>query len=182
MAIQRFTIDGYGQIEPNNVTFTRDGRIEAQCALSADFNDVAAENGMLLAVDVANMEVKLPTEGEKLPVALHYSTEKNYNQFTPGLKNFKLDVKTGYCPRMGFLTIGEVFTTNCLAYDTTEFSDDEALKTAVSGVKTTALYGGISTVGAIKVSATAPTTGPVLRVAKATTMPDGQYAVEFQVQ
>ena len=25
MALQRFTIDGYGQIEPNNVTFTRDG-------------------------------------------------------------------------------------------------------------------------------------------------------------
>ena len=29
MALQRFTIDGYGQIEPNNVTFTRDGCVEA---------------------------------------------------------------------------------------------------------------------------------------------------------
>ena len=184
MAIQRFIIDGYGQIEPNNVTFTRDGRVEAQCALSAeDFSENAvAENGMLLAVDVANMQVKLPKENETLPIAIHYSTEKNYNQFAPGLKNFKLDVKTGYCPRMGFLTLGEVFTTNCLAYDSDEYSNETALKEAIANVKTTPVYGGYCTIGAIKLSATAPTSGPVLRVAKATTMPDGQYAVEFQVQ
>ena len=180
MAIQRFVIDGFGQIEPNNVTFTRDGRIEAQCALSkADFVEAVAENGMLLAVDVANMEVKLPVDN-KLPIAIHYSTEKIYNQFTPGLKNFKLDAKSGYCPRMGFLTVGEVFTTNCIAYDTDEFADDKALKDAIAGK--TALYGGACELGAIKVSATAPAFGPVLRVAKATTMPDGQYAIEFQVQ
>lgn len=180
MALQRLTIDGYGQIEPNNVTFTRDGRVEAQCALaSADF---VAENGMLLAVDVANMTVKAPIAAETLPIALHYSTEKNYNQFTPGLKNFKLTQKDGYYPRMGYLTVGEVFTTNCLCYDTTDFTDDAALKTALGAVKTTPLYGGISTLGAIKIQKTKPTVGPVLKVAKATTMPDGQYAVEFQVQ
>ena len=78
MALQRFTIDGYGQIEPNNVTFTRDGRIEAQCALASD--DFVAENGMLLAVDVANMVVKAPGASETLPIAVHYSTEKIYNQ------------------------------------------------------------------------------------------------------
>ena len=180
MALQRLVIDGYGQIEPNNVTFTRDGRVEAQCAL-ADENFVA-ENGMLLAVDVSNMVVKAPGATETLPIAIHYSTEKIYNQFTPGLKNFKLTKKDGYYPRMGYLTVGEVFTTNCICYDTTDFTNEEALKTAISSVKTTALYGGISTLGAIKIQKTKPTVGPVLKVAKATTMPDGQYAVKFQVQ
>ena len=32
MATKRFTIDGYGQVELNNVAFRQDGRIEAQCA------------------------------------------------------------------------------------------------------------------------------------------------------
>ena len=31
MAIKFFDCNGYGQIEPNQVSFTRDGRIEAQC-------------------------------------------------------------------------------------------------------------------------------------------------------
>lgn len=180
MALQRLVIDGYGQIEPNNVTFTRDGRIEAQCALADE--SFVAENGMLLAVDVSNMVVKAPGAAETLPIAIHYSTEKIYNQFTPGLKNFRLTKKDGYYPRMGYLTVGEVFTTNCICYDTTDFTNEEALKTAISSVKTTALYGGISTLGAIKIQKTKPTVGPVLKVAKATTMPDGQYAVEFQVQ
>ena len=46
MAIQRLTIDGYGQLEINNAAFRRDGRIEAQCSLDAtDFASTVAENG-----------------------------------------------------------------------------------------------------------------------------------------
>lgn len=175
MAIKRLTIVGYGQIEPNNVTFTRDGRVEAQCKLA---DGVVAENGMLLAVDAANGQVKLPVAAETLPVGLHYSSEKNYNQFLVGLKDFKLEKG---CPRIGFLTVGETFTTNCIAYDDTKHTTEAALKEAIAACGTTALYGGISTTGAILISATKPTVGPVLKVIKATTMPDGQYAVEFQV-
>ena len=44
MAIKRMVIDGYGQVELNQVAFRRDGRIEAQCALDAvDFEKVSAE-------------------------------------------------------------------------------------------------------------------------------------------
>lgn len=179
MALQRFTIDGYGQIEPNNVTFTRDGRVEAQCEIKS--TDLVLENGMLLAVDVVGRTVALPGASETLPIALHYSSEKIYNQMTPGMKNFKLAKKDNVLPRLGYLTIGESFTTNCLCYDTTDFADDAALKTALAALGTTPLYGGISTVGAIKIGKTKPTVGPALKVAKATTMPDGQYAVEFQV-
>ena len=47
----RMVIDGFGQIELNNVAFRRDGRIEAQCALSTvDFASAPAENGMILRV------------------------------------------------------------------------------------------------------------------------------------
>ena len=59
MAFKRFVIDGYGQLELNNVAFRRDGRVEAQCFLDeTDFADVPAENGMLLAVDRVNRAVK----------------------------------------------------------------------------------------------------------------------------
>ena len=33
MAFKRFVIDGFGQLELNQVAFRRDGRVEAQCAL-----------------------------------------------------------------------------------------------------------------------------------------------------
>ena len=63
MALKRFTIDGYGQIELNQCAFRRDGRIEAQCALydkefaknQAEYvgGKIYAENGMILAVDIS---------------------------------------------------------------------------------------------------------------------------------
>ena len=52
MALKRLVIDGFGQLEMNQVAYRRDGRIEAQCALDAtDFADIHAENGMLLEID-----------------------------------------------------------------------------------------------------------------------------------
>lgn len=168
MALQRIAHDGYGIIEPNQVTFTRDGRIEAQVPASVD-----VENGMLLAVDTAKGEVRFPKADEDCLIGLNYTSEKIYNQFTPGLKNFK--VVAGVCPRIGFLTNGESFTTNAVCYDDEEFTDEAAAKAG-------AVYGGISTTGAIKVTAGKPAVGPVLKITKWTTMPDGQTGVEFQVQ
>ena len=185
MALKRLKIEGYGVVEPNNVTFTRDGRVEAQVALASTFTkDAPAENGMLLAVDTAKGEVRLPkAASEDCLIGLNYTSEKNYNQFTPGLKNFCLVAEDGVCPRIGFLTNGEDFTTNCICYDTSEFTDETALKNAIKGVKTgSPLYGGACELGAIKISATRPTSGPVLRVTKGYTVPDGSYGVEFQVQ
>ena len=70
MATQRLVIDGYGQVELNNVAFRRDGRIEAQCAPDpTDFESIPVENGMILAVDAANRVVKLPVN-DSLPLAL----------------------------------------------------------------------------------------------------------------
>ena len=61
----KFTIDGYAQLELNNVAFRRDGRIEAQCKLSADGGARQSEHhrkGRQLQGDIARFAV---TDGGK---------------------------------------------------------------------------------------------------------------------
>ena len=180
MATKRFTIDGYGQVELNNVAFRRDGRIEAQCAPdSSDFSD-GIENGMLVAVDDQNRKLKLPVD-DSLPIALVYSAEHLYDERTPGLKNFKLNATDDFLPRVGYLAVGDKFTENCICYDDAEFSNDATFVSALGAIASTALYGGIDATGAIAVSSTPPTIGPKLKVTAKTTMPDGTLGVKFQV-
>lgn len=180
MAFKRMTIDGFGQLELNQVAFRRDGRVEAQCALDeTDFADVPAENGMLLAVDRVNRAIKFAKD-DSMPIALNYTTEHMYDERANALKDFKLERGT-FLPRLGFLSVGELFTTNCMGYDDGDFADDDALEEAFDAIADTPLYGGISDEGAIKVSATKPTAGPVLLAVEKTTMPDGQLAMKFQV-
>lgn len=177
---------GYGQIELNHVAFRRDGRIEAQSKLDeTDFAEKLAENGMLLVVDFANRKVKFPT-AELLahsPVAVNYTTEKQYEW-----KNQLKDFATGlddFLPRLGYLAVGDKFTTNTVAYD---FESPEALDTALDGIGETAVYGGLTadaeTAGYIVLSASQESfleNSPVFRVVEKTTMPDGQRAVKLQV-
>ena len=182
MALTKLTKDGYGQIELNNVAFRRDGRIEAQCALATDVfsEEVPAENGMLLAVDNVTRTVKFAKD-DKFPIALNYTAEHMYDERKPGLKNFKL-VPGTFFPRLGYLSIGDKFTTNTVAYDTDEFTDEETLFKALAqdALKTTPVYGGICENGYIKLTKTAPVAGPKLLAIALTTMPDGQPAVKFQ--
>lgn len=185
MAQKRLVIDGYGQLELNNVAFRRDGRIEAQCALDAtDFASVPAENGMLLAVDKIAGTVRMPDSSEVCPIALNYTAEHMYDERRNALKDFKLDRKDGFYPRLGYLAIGDKFTTNCVSYDaatdSTWTTEDKFIE-ALGDIETTKLYGTQSADGSILVSATAPTTGIKLLVIQKTTMPDGQLGVKFQV-
>lgn len=181
MAIKRLVIDGFGQIELNNVAFRRDGRVEAQCALDAeDFASVPAENGMLLAVDKANRCIKFYDASEDLPLAINYSSEHLYDERKNALKDFNLKPGQLY-PRMGYLAVGDLFTTNTLCYDDTEYADEDALLTKLKAYNTAAVFAGVSANGAWKVSATKPTAGVVAKVAKAYTMPDGQFGVKLQI-
>ena len=189
MALKRFEIDGYGQIELNNVAWRRDGRIEAQCKLDDVFDvdkgpggGLYAENGMLLAVDKANGVIKF-AEDDTLPIAVHYSSEHMYDERTPGLKNFYLPRGT-FLPRMGYPAVGDLWTSNTLCYDRGEFTDDDALKAALEKINETPIYGGISGAegkGAVKLSKTAPSVGPVLKVVKYYKMPNGKPGVKLQV-
>ena len=175
MALQRFVIDGYGQLELNAVAFRRSGRIEAQCKIADGIDYI--ENGMLLAVDNVNRVVKYVESGNIYPIALNYTTEHMYDERAKGLKHFRLN-KGEFLPRMGYQGAGDKYTTNCLAYDTEEFANDEALKAAVEAVKTTPLYAKACANGAHQITKSAD--GALCLVLGATTMPDGQFAVKFQ--
>lgn len=178
---KRLTIDGYGQLELNNVAFRRDGRIEAQLPLDeVDFATAVAENGMLLTVDRAKGCIRFYEEGDKT-VALNYTTEHMYDDRKPGLKNFAL--KRGeFYPRLGYLSVGDKFTTNCISFeDAAEGKDaEEEGKALVDNYATTPLYGVPSADGTILLTDTAGE-GVCLQVIEKTTMPDGQYAVKFIV-
>ena len=190
MAFQRLKIDGYGQVELNNVAFRRDGRIEAQYKLNAtDFADVPIENGMIVKVDAVNREIRFSTSSttkqQTMVSALVYSAEKLYDDAKSGLKNFKLENSDVY-PRVGYLAAGDKFTTNCIAYDKTVFSSDDEFKTAISAALATPLdlaYTVIATeseTGALVVDIPqVVSTTAKYAVTKVTTMPDGQYALQF---
>lgn len=181
MATKRLVIDGYGQVELNNVAFRRDGRIEAQCAPDAtDFKDIPVENGMILAVDAANRVVKLPKD-DSLPLALVYSAEHMYDDRFPGLKNFKLNGTDDFYPRLGYFAVGDKYHTNTVCYDDTEFSNESELLTALQAYKTVPVYGKRDACGAVALTKTAPASGLTLKVVEYATMPDGQKGVKLQV-
>lgn len=140
MAIKFFDCKGYGQIEPNQVWFTRAGMVEAQCALDpekfasnfpmtekeATDGKIYGENGAFLMVDKANGIATVPTKelsDDGLPMGINYSTERIYNQFTPGRRNFCM-ICGEYYPRIGFVEPGMRITTNAVAWDTTAFTQE----------------------------------------------------------
>ena len=161
---------GYGQIELNQCAFRRDGRIEAQCKIEgADY----VENGMILAIDNTKREVRYPAAGDYM-FGLNYTSEHMYDErLVGGLKYYKTD-KDSFLPRLGYLAVGDKFTTNTVVYD-------EAL------TLTNAVYGYVKAGdnGYIRLSATKPedaiADAPLLRVIDAkATMPNGAPAVKFQ--
>lgn len=162
----------YAQVELNQVAFPRDGRIEAQCALSNEFSEEKpAENGMILVVDNEDRVIRFPAEGTEEPgtiYALNYSAEHLYDERTLGsLRYFRL-VPGEFYPRLGYLAVGDKFTTNAIAV---EESGLDALKGQIVVPGTT----GYWTKGTIDSRAVAA------KVIAITTMPDGQKAAKLQV-
>ena len=157
MAIKFFDCKGYGQIEPNQVSFTRDGRIEAQCELDpaifashfpmtadeAEAGMIYGENGSFYVVDKANKRVTVPTKelsDKGFPMGICYSSEMIHNQFTPGRKNYCM-IHGEYLPRLGYTEVGERFTLNGVAWDTTAYVVDTS-KQLYDAVKTILAAGG----------------------------------------
>lgn len=133
MALHEFDCKGYGQIEPSQVWFTRAGMVEAQCELDpkqfashfpvlpseAAAGKIVAENGAFLMCDKERKLACLPSK--KLAdwgyvAGINYSTEKIYNQFTPGRRNFCM-VAGEYLPRIGFVEPGMRICTNSVCWD-----------------------------------------------------------------
>ena len=161
---------GYGQIELNQCAFRRDGRIEAQCKIAgADY----VENGMILAIDNTKREVRYPAAGDYM-FGLNYTSEHMYDErLVGGLKYYKTD-KDSFLPRLGYLAVGDKFTTNTVVYD-----DTLTLTNAVYG------YVKAGDNGYIRLSAEKPSDAiaeaPMLRVIDAkATMPNGAPGIKFQ--
>ena len=162
---------GYGQIELNQCAFRRDGRIEAQCKIANGIDFI--ENGGIFAIDNAKREISYPTTDSYM-FGLNYTSEHMYDErLAGGLKYYKTD-KDSFLPRLGYLAVGDKFTTNTVIYD-------EALTI------TNAVYGYVKAGdnAYIRLSATKPTHAidgaPLLRVIDAkATMPNGAPAVKFQ--
>ena len=178
----RMVIDGYGQVELNNVAFRRDGRIEAQCALdtTAFTENVPCENGMILRVKKAEHKITFADASAANQLyALNYSSEHMYDERKPGLKNFYLKSKAAgedFLPRVGYLAAGDLWTTNCV--DLGSYANAAAVASALASGE---VYAAVGTQGAVVIQAAAPTVGPVIQVIKKTTMPDGQDAFQLQV-
>jgi hypothetical protein len=148
MSIKFFDCKGFGQIEPSQVWFTRAGMIEAQCFLDeekfasnfpmtpaeAEDGKIYAENGAFLMVDKQNRTATIPNEAmSKLgyPMGINYSTEKIYNQFTPGRRNFAM-IAGEYLPRIGYVEPGMRICTNSVAWDESFFKAEEDSKESPS--------------------------------------------------
>jgi hypothetical protein len=103
--------DTFKQVELNRCAFLHDGAIESQCVFNPADDDEVLENGMIVIVDKANGEIKKASGSETGVVfGLNYTSERIYNQFTPGRKNFC--VRKGEYPRVGILAKGDIFTTD----------------------------------------------------------------------
>ena len=164
---------GYGQLELNRVAFRRDGRVEAQVPYDVSANGTVYENGMVLIIDKAEGKVKKGAIAEGDIYGIVYTSEELYDSRKPGLKNFGVVVEDGEAkgpdgynvlPRLGFLSVGDVFTTNTVV-KTDNFE---------KGVKAYVGATGEWTV-------TQGTTGPIAEVVDVYTMPDGQAAVKLVV-
>lgn len=193
MSINRLTIDGYASLELNRVTFSLTGRVVADVPLKSTFiSSAPAENGMILAVDYAANEVALPSGMDDTRVlALHCSPEKEYDPNLSGLNQFKLTAQTtnkyqmsaqGHYPRLGILSVGEKFTTNCISYDTADFTNNAGALAALAAYATTPVYGTACSAGTILLDTTVPATASIaLQVIGYTTMPNGDVGVKFVV-
>ena len=171
MSIVRIAHSGYGMLERNRVDTVI---MESQCALDTTAFPTGAEVGMIVAVDKTAGKIKLTGDLKGLLA----NSEMLYDQFKPGLKNYK--VEAGAMASVLILRNGTTFTTNTVCYDTTDYAAETDLTTALRAVKTTPLYGKQdSNSGAIQITATKGTCA--LEVVGKTTMPDGQNAVKFIV-
>lgn len=131
MAIQRLAHIGYGVIERNRVNAEN---MESACELDATKFPDGAEVGRIVGVRKDLGKVVLATDPLAVKGVLNNS-EKIYDQFHQGLNQYK--VEGGKMAAVLLVEQGNTFTTNTICYDTEEFANDEAVKTAFKDLDTT---------------------------------------------
>ena len=194
-----FTRNGYGQVEPNQLSAQKTGQIYASLAL--DENVKVLQNGEFMYYDYATGKVTADGTGEPMLV---YNEIKLYDGWRDKLKDFAMirvgenyvtsrqvaeeykisngatidpaHTEYGYrmdgiAPRLFKTNIGDVFTTNMVKVLA---DDDYAQGDILVPVKNTTSKTLVLEKG------TKPSTGMAWVVAKRYTMPDGQPGVKVQ--
>lgn len=161
---------GYGQIEPNQVWFTRAGMIEAQCKLDPEcFSDtqvmpetkyaaatatvpatkIVAQNGAFLMIDKANHIATIPNKEMSdagFPMGINYSSEIGYDNTKPQRRNFYLTTEKWW-PRVGYVQTGMRITTNTVQWLATTINDEatNAELALTDDLTTDEVWGAINT-------------------------------------
>lgn len=179
--MKRFPLEMYASLELNQCKFPKIGNIISQTPLGEEFTaEAPCENGMWVSAMTANGVVK-SIEDVTEPIGIVYTTEKEYDAYHTGLKRFGRKVAGDY-PRVGIFSVGDKVTTNCLQYDESEYTSEEALFAALDACQTTPVY-VVPVVGSPvpKLTATKPATGLVARVVKFYTVPNGERGVKYEI-
>ena len=179
--MKRFPLEMYASLELNQCKFPKIGNIISQTPLGEEFTaEAPCENGMWVSAMTANGVVKSITDVTE-PIGIVYTTEKEYDAYHTGLKRFGRKVAGDY-PRVGIFSVGDKVTTNCLQYDESEYTSEEALFAALDACQTTPVY-VVPVAGSPvpKLTATKPATGLVARVVKFYTVPNGERGVKYEI-
>ena len=185
--IKRVQISDRGVLEMNKVASVRTGGIEAQAFYEDIFSVVGqAENGMILAIDKIKNKVLKANGTDNYCFALLGSAEKNYNIYQPSLDTFQPINKVTKMgkdplPRLYYLQVGDIFTTNTLSYSDEEFMNDEAFWAALENIETEDFYGEVVDNGTILITQLEPSGGITFKVIRNTTKPDGKKALTLTV-
>jgi hypothetical protein len=177
----------YSVLEANFLAARRTGQVKAQLPLGEDFDaGEAVENGMFLVYDVAEGEVKKPTNGNTKELMLHFSVEKEYDNIRPGLNSYAIFKQEGNAypgtpyPRLFKPHAGDTFTTDAVRLSDSDLSAANAL-IAYNALTVGNVY-GVGSDGFINATTSgAAAEGVRLRLVKLTTLPNGGYACKFEV-
>ena len=192
--MKRFPLEQYASLELNQVAFPKTGMVVSQTPLGSEFDkDHPCENGMWVLADKSKGTIGSVQNLTDTPVGIVYTAEKEYDVFHYGLKTFGRKVEGDY-PRVGILGLGDTVTTNCLQYDENEFAavttsgsektSDEVLFDALKAYATTPVYVILVAGSPVpQLTNTIPNgyAGPVGKVTKFYTVPNGEKGVKYQI-
>lgn len=162
---------GFGQVEPNHLSAKRNGQIYAQ--LPAAKSIAVLENGMFAKYDYQNNEVNFTGEGEWMLVLNEVKLyddawRESYKDFALQSKNF---VSGEMVPRLFKTSVGDIYTTNCLAVAGAAGTEVDMGEIALGDKLSPNASGYLAKDGDGTIE---------FKVVKVYTMPDGQEGVKLQ--
>lgn len=180
MAMNRFSVAKYASLEMNFAEYLATGNIVSQIPLGEEFTKEApCENGMWVCANRAQKAIAAPAAVTDM-IGIVYTAEKEYNPWEPGLKYFHK--VAGDYPRVGVLSKGDTFTSNCFQYDTADFADEETVVEALKKIDETPLYLGVVAGSPVpQLMKTAPATGTYATVVKFYTVPNGEAGIKYNI-